>query len=64
MSIFTNNLRNSGTINLYQSSKRDLKEGTDSDSSQSDPQVKRTRFLNYFHGNGQKQWNPERRVSQ
>ncbi|KAG1462476.1 hypothetical protein G6F46_001392 [Rhizopus delemar] len=62
MSIFTNNLRNSGTINLYQSSKRDLKEGTDSDSSQSDPQVKRTRFLNYFHGNGQKQWNPERRL--
>ncbi|RCH86055.1 hypothetical protein CU097_005302, partial [Rhizopus azygosporus] len=53
-----NDIHNNQIVNIYQTDKRLNCEDSSSESSQSEPDVKRKKTLNYFHGKRIKSWEP------
>jgi hypothetical protein len=65
---FQFNAKKDINISIYNSNDRREREtwrvgSAETDSSISDPAIKRRKMLDYFHGNGQKEWEPKSNVS-
>ncbi|GAN05847.1 hypothetical protein MAM1_0103c05323 [Mucor ambiguus] len=54
-----NSIRKINSVYIFQDNKRSKDDGGSSDSTVSEPKVKRKKALGFFHGAGTKHWNPK-----